>query len=176
MAGPMSRLSKDFPQTPIAGAPPGKYGDCGNDDARMLWITKCQIAAQGIPEFPDSDRLELEYSRLTCDAWHALEESLMAENEDLRARADPKFVAALVTEKVTEQVEKFVSATVAKFTAGIVVKGILPRIADVKEQTALLPAIEKRQLELETRLRVLIALLGMDAEMSRCESMHEAEG
>ncbi len=71
--------------------------------------------------------------------------------------------------------EAFVVRIVERFSKGIVVKGILPRIETIKETTATLPAIEKRQLELETRLRLLLTLLHLSEEASRPESMNEEE-
>ena len=167
----MTRLTRDYPPAPIPGTESlGKYPAEADDDAKLFWLAKFQRAAQSIAKFPasENDRLELEYSRVTYDVANKSQQDAIIENDHLRAQlaARPQQIADLVTEKMMADVEKFVASIVKKFTDGVVVKGVLPRIETIKQQTATLPVIEARQLELETRLRLLIGELGLSARVA----------
>jgi hypothetical protein len=174
MARAMSRITRDYPPAPIPGTESlGNYPADGDDDAKLVWLAKFQRAAQSIPGFPasENDRLELEYGRVTYDVANKSQQQAIIENDRLRSElaARPQQIADLVTEKMMADVYKFVGRIITKFTEGIVYENLLPRLAVIKEQTATLPALEARQLELETRLRLLIGELGLGARVA----MHE---
>ena len=162
----MSRLTRDYPPALIPGAESlGAYPESGSDDAKQIWLVEFQKAALKIPGFPASelDRLELEYGRVTYDVGNAREAETARQHDllQLQLAVRPQQIADLVTEKITADINAFVGRIVSKFTEGIVYDNVLPRLAVIKEQTATLPALEARQLELETRLRLLIGELGM---------------